>query len=441
MTARTPSPAGAPDRGLRAAVPRGARLDEAAFRARHRLLWGLLVLHLPVLVALGLLHTHGGPLLWGQLAGVAVLALLGRTLQAQVARASAVAFGLMICADLLVHVGGGLTDLHIWFYVVLAVVSLYQTWTPFLLSVAFVAVHHVVMSLWMPTSVFSTPQAQQHPIRFAALHAVFLLAEATFLAYGWKFTEQAEQARADEQRRAAQDHEAQAAAQSALTRELESTARGAAEQLQSRQAAAEELAVRIAGLRGAGQRLDRDVATVDAVMRGLQAAIDDIATAASSATVTSAQAQDRSGATAVTVQRLQATMTEIDAIAGSISGIADQTNLLALNATIEAARAGEAGRGFAVVAGEVKELAQETAQATQHIRRVVDAVRSDVSDTAATLEAIRSIITGVVGAQATIVAAVEQQSRSTAQAQDAISQAAREAASMARDLHGLAETS
>jgi methyl-accepting chemotaxis protein len=132
------------------------------------------------------------------------------------------------------------------------------------------------------------------------------------------------------------------------------------------------------------------------------------------------------------------TWAEIDQIAGSISSIADQTNLLALNATIESARAGEAGRGFAVVAGEVKDLALETAQATERIRGVVTSVRDDVGATGAALDAIQSVIQGVVDAQTTIASAVEEQSASTAQAQDALCGAAREAAQMARDLHQVA---
>jgi methyl-accepting chemotaxis protein len=90
-------------------------------------------------------------------------------------------------------------------------------------------------------------------------------------------------------------------------------------------------------------------------------------------------------------------MEEIEAIATSIAAIAEQTNLLALNATIEAARAGELGKGFAVVAGEVKELARETAGATDQIRGVVDAVRSDVSDSAAMIGQIRAVMSDVVG--------------------------------------------
>jgi methyl-accepting chemotaxis protein len=117
-----------------------------------------------------------------------------------------------------------------------------------------------------------------------------------------------------------------------------------------------------------------------------------------------------------------------------ISAIADQTNLLALNATIESARAGEAGKGFAVVAGEVKDLALETAQATERIRTVVDAVRHEVDTAGTALGSVEDIIRGVVDAQSTIAAAVEEQSAATAQAQQAIAGASHEAATMAADL-------
>src|SRR3954452_8597133 len=116
----------------------------------------------------------------------------------------------------LLHVGGGLTDLHIWFYALTALVALYQMWTPFLLAVVFVAVHHLSMSAWMPSMIFSTPLALKYPFVFALLHAVFLLAEAFFLAYAWKFTEQADRARRAEQRRAEEQQDAQTYAVQAL---------------------------------------------------------------------------------------------------------------------------------------------------------------------------------------------------------------------------------
>jgi hypothetical protein len=425
--------------GFWASLPRGVRLDEASFRSRHRIISAVLLVHPPVLAAIGLVRGVGGWLLWGQLAALVAVLVLGQILRSQVARASAVSLGLMIGADVLVHVGGGLTDLHIWFYALLALVALYQQWTPFLLAVAFVAVHHAAMSLLMPESVFSTHQAHENPILFALLHAVFLLAEGVFLAYGWKFTEEADRGRRAEQQRAEEQQAAQAQAQAELAAERARAADAAAAALAQREERAALLERQLAELVESGRRLDANVGTATDVMNGLREAIGEIAAAASHATTTAHEASAGSRDSAETVERLAATMTEIDQIAGSISTIADQTNLLALNATIESARAGEAGKGFAVVAGEVKDLASETAEATERIRRVVDSVRGDVDAASTALGRVREVIEGVVEAQATIAAAVEEQNASTAQAQEAIVGASREATQMAVDLQRIVD--
>jgi methyl-accepting chemotaxis protein len=113
------------------------------------------------------------------------------------------------------------------------------------------------------------------------------------------------------------------------------------------------------------------------------------------------------------VSQLNASSEQISGIVQVISGIAGQTNLLALNATIEAARAGEAGKGFAVVADEVKELARETAKATEHIAALVDAIQSDTGQAVTAIGRIGSVIDQMSGYQAGIASAVEEQSATT----------------------------
>lgn len=433
MTA-SPAPGTASGASLWTTIPRGVRLDEAAFASRHRVISAVLALHVPVLAVIGLTRGVGGLALYGQLLGMVGLLLLGQAARSQVGRASAVSLGLMVGADVLLHVGGGLTDLHIWFYVVLALVALYQAWVPFLLAIAFVAVHHAALSIWTPESVFSTGTALENPLLFAALHAFFLLAEAFFLAYGWRFTEEAERGRRAEQERAEAQVLAQAQSQAELADERARAADQAAAALVEREERASALDLRLSHLSTAGQRLDQNVSTATSVMTALRSAIDEIAGAASHATATANDASAGSRASAEIVERLTLTMAEINQIAGVISSIADQTKLLALNATIESARAGEAGKGFAVVAGEVKDLASETAQATERIRRVVESVSEEVNAAGSALQRVQQVIEGVVEAQGTIAAAVEEQSASTAQAQEAIVGASREAAQMAAEL-------
>jgi methyl-accepting chemotaxis protein len=119
--------------------------------------------------------------------------------------------------------------------------------------------------------------------------------------------------------------------------------------------------------------------------------------------------------TTTTIGRLGQASTEITEVANLITSIAEQTNLLALNATIEAARAGEAGKGFAVVAGEVKELAKQTANATEEIGAKILAIQSSAHEVAEAIGKMTTIIGQVNDAQTSIATAVEQQSATTSE--------------------------
>ncbi len=122
-----------------------------------------------------------------------------------------------------------------------------------------------------------------------------------------------------------------------------------------------------------------------------------------------------------------------------ITSIAQQTNLLALNATIEAARAGEAGKGFAVVANEVKELAKQTAKATEDISRKIEAIQSDTKGAVDAIAQIGTIISQINDIQSTIASAVEEQTATTAEIARNVNEAALGSREIAQNVTGVAQ--
>ncbi|QGY04016.1 HAMP domain-containing protein [Methylobacterium mesophilicum SR1.6/6] len=141
------------------------------------------------------------------------------------------------------------------------------------------------------------------------------------------------------------------------------------------------------------------------------------------------------------VQALSQAATRIGDMVGLISNIAGQTNLLALNATIEAARAGEAGRGFAVVAAEVKELAQQTARATEEISQQIGQIQGVTGQAVSAIDVIAARIREINGVATTIAAAVEEQGAATQEIVRNVSQAATGTEQVTSNIGGVAKAS
>jgi methyl-accepting chemotaxis protein len=182
---------------------------------------------------------------------------------------------------------------------------------------------------------------------------------------------------------------------------------------QASTASSQDGARQAAAVADSAASMSSTIQTVAAGAEQMGASIREISHSASQAAHVAARAVKLTGDTTAVMAKLGESSAEIGNVIKVITAIAEQTNLLALNATIEAARAGETGKGFAVVASEVKDLAQETAKATEDIGRRVAAIQADTAGAITAIEQVSETITQINDFQTTIASAVEEQSVTT----------------------------
>jgi methyl-accepting chemotaxis protein len=206
-------------------------------------------------------------------------------------------------------------------------------------------------------------------------------------------------------------------------------------------AASERTSSQIGGVSATADEVSNNINAVAAGGEQMGASIGEIARSANDAAREATQAVAAVESTTDTMNKLSESSREIGDVVRLITSIAEQTNLLALNATIEAARAGDAGKGFAVVADEVKQLAQETARATEDISRRVETIQMDAVQAGEAITSVAGVITRINEFQSTIASAVEEQTATTQAINAGVNLAAEGSAQIAKTIGGVARES
>ena len=202
---------------------------------------------------------------------------------------------------------------------------------------------------------------------------------------------------------------------------------------------ATETSAQAATVSSSAQTVGGNLQTLATGAEEMGASIKEIARNATEAARVATSGVQVAESTTATVSKLGDSSNEIGQVIKVITAIAQQTNLLALNATIEAARAGEAGKGFAVVANEVKELAKETAKATEDISRKIEAIQTDTKAAVEAISSISGVINQVNDISNTIATAVEEQNATTNEMTRNVSEAARSSGEITSNISGVAQ--
>ncbi|HLN26727.1 MAG TPA: methyl-accepting chemotaxis protein [Gemmataceae bacterium] len=202
---------------------------------------------------------------------------------------------------------------------------------------------------------------------------------------------------------------------------------------------AEETSAQANVVSAASEQVSKNTQTVATGIEEMSASIKEIAKNATEAARVATGAVKVAESTNTTIGKLGESSAEIGKVIKVITSIAQQTNLLALNATIEAARAGEAGKGFAVVANEVKELAKETAKATEDISQKIEAIQGDTKGAVSAIAQISTVIAQINDISNSIASAVEEQTATTNEISRNVAETSKGTAEIAQNITSVAQ--
>jgi len=331
-------------------------------------------------------------------------------------------------------------DLHMYFFAALAILVVQADSRALLLGAAVVAVHHLVLNFLLPFAIF--PDGSD--LTRVVLHAVVVVLETGALLWlterlisGFKTAEnsiakandalaQVESLTAEREAEAERQRDARRAQMLQVADDLEGDVKGVVEGVSTAAAQAHSVAEQVKSatesatgrceaVSHASAESASNVQVVAAATEELGASIAQIASRIGDSSKAARDAVGETDKAVAAAQQLDHETDKIGQVISLIEDIASQTNLLALNATIEAARAGEAGKGFAVVASEVKQLASQTARATEEITQTIETMRESAGSVTGAIDAIRTRIQSIDAESAAVTEAIEEQTLATSE--------------------------
>jgi diguanylate cyclase (GGDEF)-like protein len=175
---------------LRLSLPRGQSLPENVWRRRHHGILWMLWAHVVALFLFGLVQGVAPIHVGAEVSIIALCAWAARRSELSIRLQSCIATsGVMICSAVFTHLSGGYIEVHFHFFVMLGVIGLYQDWLPFALSLAWVLLHHGVIGVFDPESVYNHPDAIRYPWKWAGIHAFFVAGASVVNVLAWKLNE------------------------------------------------------------------------------------------------------------------------------------------------------------------------------------------------------------------------------------------------------------